>query len=168
MRINSDVGFMVKLARDKGYMVMDGAVVSPSGKTRKLGLKNNYPTFNMRFPRTRRVIPVPVHCLVGLNKFGDQVFSDVLELRHINGNRLDFSEGNIVLGTHSQNMMDIDPVIRLRNGRHAASRNVKYGPDVVANIGSMRARSGLGYRSIGKILGIPKASVRSIIKRHSL
>ena len=48
------------------------------------------------------------------------------EVRHVNADRGDFSWDNILIGTHSQNMMDIPEHIRLAKALHATSHVRKY------------------------------------------
>ena len=85
---------MLLLAVKKGYKVTeDGKLISPTGKELS-GIVDNrgYRTFNIL-----RNFPVAVHRLMGYQKFGEKVFDPKLEIRHLNGNKLDNSSDNICI-----------------------------------------------------------------------
>lgn len=101
-----------KLAYEKGYRVRDGIVYGLKNNIRKPDIcrKGYYRfTFPMgsRKDNTRKMYCVWVHRLVAYQKYGDQIFEEGIEVRHLDGNSLNNLDGNIEIGTHSDNMMDI-------------------------------------------------------------
>lgn len=61
-----------------------------------------------RYPSTAilRKKHFPLHKFVAYLLYGEDAFSTNLEVRHLNGNTLDLSKDNIVLGTSSENQLD--------------------------------------------------------------
>lgn len=59
------------------------------------------------------VIPIKVHRLVAYKKYGDAALADKIDTRHLNGIRTDNSWDNVVIGSRSDNMLDIPPAKRL-------------------------------------------------------
>ena len=115
---------LVLLAVEKGYVVHKDGHVS-SNKTENLKLKTHkqgYKTFTIRVSKTQKMT-LTVHRLQAYQKYGDKVFDENLEVRHLNGNPGDNSFDNIVLGTHQENMLDIDKETRRRM---ASNANKKY------------------------------------------
>lgn len=118
---------MIILAKEKGYKVLDncGGLLGLKGEPIKLTPnKWGYPTFKMRDgDYTGRV---PLHRFVAYCLYGDELFTDGLEVRHLNGNKLDYSFTNIKLGTKSENEMDKPAEERTKNARNAASKTRKF------------------------------------------
>jgi hypothetical protein len=101
----SIVNLVVICAYEKGYRVIDGKLFNPKGKELKPRINNNgYPGTTIRFNGKSKNLPV--HKLAAFQKFGDAVFQDKIEVRHLNDNKLDFSLPNIEIGTHQQNHLD--------------------------------------------------------------
>jgi len=115
----------IKEACERGYKVIEGQVYSPSG--RKLSLRKNS---NGRFDfgyyrRGKGKIRIHVHRLVAYQKYGEQLFTEGIECRHLDGNKENNLDDNIAIGTHSDNMMDIpkaDRISRSRIARQAAKK----------------------------------------------
>ena len=55
---------------------------------------------------------VKVHRLMAYQKFGDAIFKNGIQVRHLNGNSQDNSDANITIGTQAQNIMDRSPESR--------------------------------------------------------
>ena len=66
------------------------------------------------------------HRLQAYQKYGDKIYEDGVEVRHNNGESLDNSWCNILIGSHSDNMMDIPKQIRIKKALHATSFIRKY------------------------------------------
>jgi len=121
MDINSKSAEAVKIAFKKGYRVTEnGTVINAVGKVRKLvqtnpnNHNNSYYRFNVCIDSNGSVFPVLVHQLQAYQKYGDAIFGDNIHVRHLNGNSLDNSVDNIVIGTASENEMDKSPETRKR------------------------------------------------------
>lgn len=101
-----------ELAFKLGYRSTTEGIVSPSGRLLKHNThgRAKYPSIGFRPPVSiagkRCMLDLDVHQLVAYEKFGDMVFDPMLEVRHLDGNILNFSRDNIDLGTRSQNYYD--------------------------------------------------------------
>ena len=62
-----------------------------------------------------------VHRLVGYYKFGEKIFDKNFEIRHLNSNSKDNSFDNIGIGSHSENMLDVDKATRVERAKHATA-----------------------------------------------
>lgn len=103
-------------AYTRGYRVTDcGKLLGPlSLRNGPLSIKcygkQRYPTFSTNWGG--RVFGVPVHQFAAFCFYGQEILNPSLVVRHKNGNTLDVSKENIILGTHSENAMDKDPLVR--------------------------------------------------------
>jgi len=116
----------VKNLYDRGYRVNnDGEVISPfSGKKRSLYIDSkNYKSFGHRINGKR--VTVFVHSLVGYQKFGEKIFEDKLEIRHLDNDSLNNSPNNIDIGTHSVNMLDRNNEDRIINSSNRTYDYIK-------------------------------------------
>lgn len=137
-----------------GYRVNElGEVWSPSGLIRKLTTTGyGYKTFNMKFDGCS--YPILVHQLVAYQKFGEAAFAADVVVRHRNGIRGDNTSDNILIGSPSDNMMDIDPVKRRAKALKAARSQAKLTDDDVVFIRS----SDMTLRQIMVKYGISKST----------
>ena len=106
-------------AKEKGYFVTKGGeCFSPNGN--KLGKSKNkegYRQFAIRFNGTPRKLNI--HRLQAYQKYGENIFKEGVEVRHLNGDKSDNSFENICIGSHKENMMDIPKEKRLSISLHA-------------------------------------------------
>jgi hypothetical protein len=122
-KINRD---KIILAYEKGYVSqVDGSVISPSGKS-LIGSKgsNGYIFFAMR--HKGRFVACTFHHLAAFAKFGESLFNDGIVVRHLNSIKTDNSHSNIMIGNHSDNMMDMSNEVRMKKAVHATSFIRKY------------------------------------------
>lgn len=121
-----------KILYDKGYRVIGNDIFNPKGERMKEPRIGNrgYPiktfTIGSRSQNTRMGFPIGIHRMVAFQKYGEDIYKDGIEVRHLNGNRLDYSEDNITIGTHQENMLDIPEKKRLRMSKYATSHNRKF------------------------------------------
>lgn len=137
------------IAYKKGYRTNGRAVIGPSGvaiKLSKLGA-NFYPTFSIRLSNPRRTVSVRPHKLAAFEKFGEKAFATGIHVRHLDGDKSNFSPENIELGTPSQNALDIPKEIRRSRSISASSRNRAFTDKQVAQIKIDRV-NGLTYQQI--------------------
>lgn len=139
------------LAYQRGYRTTnEGQIISPfSMKPLKLSIAKNqkYPTFSIsKVPGVKNkygVFGIPAHKFAAYCFYGELVW-DAECVRHLNGNVLDISKNNIVLGTHSENNLD-----KIKEARVAAAKkaraaqgirplNAKFSDDEVAWIRSCK------------------------------
>ena len=124
-----------KAAYEKGYRIIDGEVYNPSGV--KLNPTSTSPSGYIRFSVSRgrrNRVGVFIHQLVAYQKYGDKVYESGIQVRHLDGNRLNNCESNILLGTQSDNMMDIPSDDRKAYSVHAASHLRKFTDQEVKEI----------------------------------
>lgn len=130
----------------KGYYVdSEGNVYS---KTRKLKLVTNsggYYNFSIRIGKIRTTIPV--HQFVGFFKYGSEMLEHNYEVRHLNGNRLDNSWENLLIGNHSENMLDIPKEERIIKSIAAKKNSRRFDDNEVQEIINDR-NSGMKYSQL--------------------
>ena len=130
-----------KIAKEKGYRIdINGNAFSRKQqlKVRKKSTDCPYYCFTIKVGEMSR--PIMVHRLQAYQKFGDALFDEGVVARHLNGDSLDNSWGNIAIGTQHDNMMDIPAHIRLANAIRASSFAKKYDHDAVLEF-YMRSKS---------------------------
>lgn len=98
----------------RGYRVSEDGVVSSSRVVLKVARygKQKYPTFCTNWGGI--VFSIPVHMLAAYCFYKDKYLFSNLIVRHLDGNVLNLSRANIVLGTHSENNLDKDSSSRKR------------------------------------------------------
>lgn len=87
-------------AFQKGYRVENGEIFNHLHQKVNFWLQNGYPTIAISSH------PVFVHRLTAYQKFGNAIFEKEMQVRHLNGDKLDFSFQNIEIGTSKQNQLD--------------------------------------------------------------
>jgi hypothetical protein len=98
-------------AVERGYHVKNNKLFGPKGELKIVAYgKQKYPTFSTNWGG--RVYGIPTHKLAAYIYYGTDSFYPGLVVRHLNGNVLDISKENIVLGTHSDNNLDKPPEVR--------------------------------------------------------
>jgi hypothetical protein len=160
-------------AYEKGYRVIDGDVISPyDGKKRKLYLykdrKGTYRryTFNITGENRFHKYTVNVHQLIAYQKYGNIIFNEGIEVRHIDGNSLNNKDDNIIIGSRFDNEMDKPIEIRQKSARSAASRRRVFTNDEIEDI-RKRRREGASYGSLMSEFGIvAKSSVRFFLNNN--
>lgn len=123
-------------AYEKGYRIINGEVISPSGKVRKTDLDTQgYKRFTIAIKdilnskKIRRHRAIAVHRLVAYQKYGIYMFNPNIEVRHLDGNQLNNIETNIVIGTHVENMMDVPKYKRVEHAKIASKKIRKFTDD---------------------------------------
>lgn len=115
---------------NKGYSYnSDGNILNPKGIIRKLNISKKYYQFTCRF--NGNCVRINVHKFIAFKKFGNIVFNDKIQVRHLDGNSLNNIPDNIDFGTRSQNMMDVPSNIRIKNAKIASSFIKKYNHDEI-------------------------------------
>lgn len=113
-------------AYNKGYRVLDdGSVSGINVSKRKLNLEDGYYTISLRIKDTTHT-NIPVHKLAAFQKFGNEIFKDGIEVRHLDNNSLNNKPENIGIGTHSINCMDKSVETRLDSAIKASVNNRKF------------------------------------------
>lgn len=131
----------VVIAYKKGYRVTEcGDILSPRGVKMK-PYKNPRGYYKISVTYYGRVVEVYIHRLQAFQKFGLKMFDDGMLVRHKNGDALDNNFDNILIGTHSDNMMDVPEQIRLSKALHATSFVKKTNKDKVRQFHEKNGRS---------------------------
>lgn len=162
-------------AYSRGYRVNEGKLIGPKGELSiKLYGKQRYPTFSTNWDR--RVYGIPVHQFAAYCYYGVKSFDDGLVVRHRDGNTLNISIDNILLGTHSENNLDKPRETRTgaaktaRAAQGTVPRNallreedVKYIRDKYSKLKTKKAPNGF-TASLAKEFGMSKAAISNVAK----
>ena len=110
----------------KGYRITElGIILNPKNKELQPGKSSNgYFKINVKI--NNKTIRCYIHRLQAYQKFGDNLYSEGIVVRHLDGNKINNSYTNILIGTHKENYLDIPEAIRIARCIYAASFNIKY------------------------------------------
>lgn len=129
-----------EIAYNKGYFVVDSIVYNKKGLIiRQSFNQSGYFKFNIWY---NKILTISVHRLVAYQKYKEFLYKDGIEVRHFDGNPLNNSYDNILLGTHQQNMMDIKEDVRLKASVKASEKLRKF-TDLEMDV--IRSDKSLGY-----------------------
>lgn len=138
----------------KGYRVVDGEVISPfrDEPLKQRINRRGYYEFGVRVKDERfnlvwETRKVQVHRLAAYQKFGEAIFQDGVQVRHLDDNSKNNLEDNIGIGTQQDNMMDRSPEKRLKLSVNAATKLRKFDDETVAEI-RLRHSQGWSYRTL--------------------
>jgi len=154
----------IKYAFRKGYRVNDdGVAVSPWGKILYCTTSSyGYKRFTIRNMERDRVT-VMVHRLMAYQKFGDNLFNEGIEVRHLDDIPWNNKPDNILIGSHSDNILDRNEDARKETAKYAAGFLIKYD---ACKIKSDR-NNGMTYSEIMSKYNIPsKGTVSYIINNR--
>ncbi len=163
----SDQEAAVRLAVAKGYTISkNGIIYNSKGYTLEGCLNTTgyrYITIRMdSYFGFRKCGKAMVHRIIGYLKFGDRVFDPKLQIRHLDGNKLNNSYSNISIGSPSDNRFDIPASERLRLGKLAAKARRKF---TDAEIVAIRTRhnDGISYKYLMEEYNSAKSTLSYII-----
>ncbi len=160
---------LVILAYEKGYRIngggqvvgLRGNILKPAVSKKRWG---QYPYFNAGGVRIgqRRVY---VHRLVAYQKFGDRLFGDGIQVRHLDGDPGNNRPSNIEIGSASDNQMDKSPEVRRKLAISASRRTRRFSDEQVSEILKDRL-GGMTYRQLQGKYGASKGTL-SYLFNHS-
>ena len=104
---------------------------------------------------------IHTHRLQAFQKYGYKLFEEGIIVRHFNGNPLDNSWENILIGTQKDNMLDIPEQVRIKKSLHAASFVRKYDKEEVKKF---HAISKSYKKTMEKFLITSKGTLNFILK----
>lgn len=163
--MNSVNNKVLLIAYEKGYRVDKNGIVLHENKILSFSYDSRgYKTFTIRHDISGKSVcrRVWVHRLQAFQKFKYKLFNNNIEVRHKNGIKSDNSLENILIGSHSDNMLDINPEIRLKKSIHASSFIKKYNHNDVIDFYS----KSLSYSKTMKKFGISsKGTLNFILKK---
>lgn len=110
----------------KGYRVTElGIILNPNNIELNPYISNRgYYRLNVRV--NKKIVECSIHRLQAYQKYGESLYNEAIEVRHLDGNKLNNSYENIVIGNHKENCQDIPESIRIARSIYAASFNVKH------------------------------------------
>jgi len=147
---------------DNKYTVdKDGVVRNPKGKILTGSISDKYLKISVRTEFTTSYA-LRIHKLQAYVKYGDKIFEHGTVVRHLNGNSLDNSWDNIVIGSQSENMMD-----RSKESRRTHVKRKEPISDDIINSMINDKNNGLSYRKLVEKYEIPKSTIMDLIK-HKL
>ena len=120
----------------------------------------------LKHGKTGRVVNVPVHRLQAYQRFGEAIFEDGVEVRHLNGDALDNSLVNIAIGTASENQMDKPEHVRKRVAAQGAKARRSLSDEQVERLRRRRSE-GAKYSELMEEFGIAKGTVSLIVNRKT-
>jgi hypothetical protein len=151
-----------ELAYSKGYRVDElGFPVSFSGTSLKPDkMHDGY----LRIKASNGLVRfnVMIHRLQAYQKYGNLIYAEGVEVRHMNGNKFDNSFGNVLIGTHSENMMDVPVSVRISSAIHASSFRNKYNWEEVK---LFYINNGKSYHKTIEKFGMSRSSLRYILNK---
>lgn len=104
-------------AADRGYRVADDG----SAFSRRMKLKPFPNSLGRLFISIRSAGgKCSVHRLAAFQKWGEKIYTEGLEVRHLDGNPTNNAISNLALGTHSENMLDIPVEKRVATATRAS------------------------------------------------
>jgi len=164
MDINSTVAKAVIEAKRTGMRVdPDGSMIGKRGNVLASSIgATKYPRFSVYLEGFR--VTAEVHKLQAYQKFGDLVFQEGKEIRHLNGNPADNSWDNIALGTYQENMMDKTKMTRMDAAKKAAAARRRYSIDDIRDIRRKKA-NGLSLKKIALEYKSSKGHISDIVNR---
>lgn len=131
-----------------------------------------YPHVKVSFGGRHRHIKA--HSLAAYMTFGFRMFEPGIVVRHLNGNKLDFSKRNIAIGTHRDNNLDKPQADRVKYARNARAaqgvssprakltpEQVRYIRDFYAQLPGNRAGNGKVQALCDK-LGVSRRTLRNV------
>lgn len=155
-------------AFERGYRVLDdGRVLAPSGTERRLRRNTNgYLEFTVAFRADGKRISrgVTVHQLMAYQKFGGKMFSPGIMVRHADGSSTNNCRENILIGTQSQNQMDIPPARRTAYATNAAQK-LRRLSDTEEGVLRAERNAGATYKALCAKWGLAKSTVSYIVHK---
>lgn len=156
----------VRCAYEKGYRVLpNGKVKSHLGNILNcwIGTKG-YFVFSTK--KDGKSMKTMVHQLAAYQKYGEKIFNDDLQVRHLDNDKLNNKPNNIAIGTQSQNRMDMPKAERVKLARDAGRAQSPLTEQDVLDIRE-RFANGATLRDITDEYGIAKSTASYIKNRKT-
>jgi hypothetical protein len=153
----------LEYAVSKGYYVdANGVAFGPKGKlSGHRRDEKGYFDFTVNHPTHGR-LHLMVHRLAAFRKFGPRMFEDGIEVRHRDGDKTNNSPDNILLGTHSENMLDKDPTARLDHAKIAAKKRQALSDEQLAALRA-DAAAGMGHEALAVKYGVSRGGAHYMV-----
>lgn len=160
-----------EIAYIKGYRIHDnGEIINPKQEIIKGGLfssnRMKYKRFSIRY--NEKVLKVKVHRLMAYQKYGDKIFKEGIEVRHLNGDSLDNNKDNIAIGTSVENASDKEKDVVVHTAMIASLKGSKYDRNFVESIRKDR-KNGCTYKELMEKYHInSKGTISFLINKRTL
>lgn len=158
----------VIVANEKGYIVDEFGNVFYRNRKIKLSQtkEQKYLLFSVRCIINNKSVSkrVKVHKLQAFQKYGFDSLKYGVQVRHFNGNPQDNSINNILIGTHSENQMDIPKEIRQKR---ADNKKRVVSEEQLINLNIDR-NNGMTYKNIMEKYNISSKGTLSYMLNKSL
>lgn len=150
------------------YADQRGYFYNPSDKkmSAHMDSKNLYLWVSLRLPGDRTVRKVHLHKLIAYQKYGDSMFESGINVRHLNGDKLDNTWENIAIGTHQDNMLDICPEDRKKKAVNGILALKSFTKERLAEFWEDRLR-GMGLRGLSRKYGVAVSTASYIVNRRT-
>ncbi len=153
------------LAFKKGYRIKNGKIFNPKNQEIQGYIKKpsknkegerKGPEYKQFGIRGKKRIPyvVRVHKLVAFQKYGRKIFQKDIVVRHHDGNSINNLEENILIGTQSDNMMDIPEEIRMKTAINASNHIRRFTDDEIKEMKRLHKKDGKTYAQLMKMFNI--------------
>jgi hypothetical protein len=122
----SQLQSVIKIVYEKGYRIKDNKCFNPKGKEIKGCIKHHpvpYKQLSLKFGKNARSIFF--HALLAYQLYGEEYFKKGIVARHLDGDSLNNSENNIVLGTMKDNILDIPSKRRTSKNKKSSETRKK-------------------------------------------
>ena len=130
--------------------------------------KNGYLFVSLRLPLDKRG-QVSIHKLQAYKKFGELMFEPNTVVRHLNGIKTDNSWDNILIGTASENQLDIPEEVRVKSATIASRKmqnNIRTHEERCLIYEDLK--NNIPYSKIMKKYNVSSKGTLSFIKNKSL
>lgn len=131
METHNNLNFsgLERIAKQKGYKVTEDGVFCGVRNNVLIHKNKGYLCVSMTIDGKKRWLYA--HRLQAYQKYGNEIYSKGICVRHLNGNKSDNSFNNIAIGTNRDNVMDRPKVERQRIANIASRKTIKYNKDEV-------------------------------------
>ncbi len=148
------------IAYERGYRIIDGKVIAPSGNEIKADKVGN--RFRFKIRDGKKFLHIYVARLLAYQIYGDKILKDDVYVYHINGNPSDNSISNIKIGTFDDAQYSKHKYVRKDTAMVATKEVTKYNHSEIIEM----RRSGMTYEEIMEKTGIKsKGSISYICKK---
>lgn len=150
-----------------GYTVKKDGTLLKNGKPTRTRAINSKGYFVLKTrDKNRKNFYVRIHRLQAYQKYGDEIFDRNIEVRHLDGNKLNNSWDNIILGTHSQNMFDVPKEVRNARTEKGASSVRKFNEEKLKEIFKDR-EDGMSLRKLALKYGCAKSTMSHLFNKKT-
>ena len=149
----------------KGYKFdSSNNVLGSRGKILHLSNDRGYPVITINF--NGRIRNIRVHRLKAFFLYGEKIFEQGIDVRHLNGDKMDFSDTNLILGTPSQNSFDRPQKERIEHSKKAADKQKRFNLNEI-NIIKQKNSQGITSISLAKEYGVAKSTMSYILNNKT-